>query len=1390
MLKKKGFFKAFLALVFCFSLFGGNVLLNTKNMNNSEATSELSGLKKTSDSGSYSYSSGDKNDTLYLSGVELYGQINLEKDLNIVLQNGTTSKIFYDIDAIFASSSAKKLTISGEGSLVLEVDEGLQVFCSAIDSSVAVSSILYSGFDCEYKNGGDETTAFNGTDFGGQYYRFSGSGSLTGLFGETGDDDPSTGGTSTEDPAPTVHEHSFTYSSTDATLTATCSADACDLTDNSVSATLSVADVNYGTAPTLTLDLTTFNETTELSLSLTDFTQTFYKTETENVTTGGTEASKANLSAGFYYVKLSTASESSIGEQTLVCAFKVNKISTETFTGDDKKISLSAGTTYDVSQMFTLPESMTGTYEIVSDGTTGTGTLDGSTLSFSDSGVYKIKCTTSGTENYLSEDLTKTLTITKPLNFTVSLSDWDEGGEANSPTISLTDKTAIFAYFTDEDCTTKTTATNGATEEGGKPTKAGVYWVKATISADETYDESTAKTSFVIWGTPSITLVNLTNEIRYNKLSFSGNTAYKDVSTLFSFDSNCGTATYYLVGEAESEEEISGTTLNITAIKTYLIRVKTAATNCYKAGQHDCELVVKKALFELDTNTSVADYEYGGTLQVNFNERTFGATETREFYTTAACDEEHKLSSAPTIPGTYYVVISLAETDVSEAATTTKSFEITKKQITNIIWSGYDYRYNGNVQIVNAYYKGVKGNEIALTVTYKDAEGNEAIFKDAGEYEIYVDFSTEAEQEFYEFSSSVDTHRSYTISKVNLTYEIKKRIKIYGETTSLESLGLSAEKKSGTTIDGKEVPYTLGLRDGETIDETLPMGQYEIVGTCDDPNYNITFIGNFLIVKNKITIDFPGWTYDPSGSDTHTPNIDAFYGNGEGEETISVSYSSDGGNTFVATQPTKPGTYRIKAEVVSTYEWYCAEANIEFIISKIAIKKPAKDTTVFVYNGKEQTYSLEESLYYRIENSKQTSAGSHIVTVTLKDPDYYKWEVTQEVLEGGVDPDLIVSFDYDFVINRRGVEKPKKNENVFKYNGNYQTYFNFTSEESEIYRLVNKDENSQKEIGKYTLYVELVDKVNTMWSDGSTKEIAYEFVINKANAPEPVAKDSSGEELENSPAAIVETGDSGLDPEMELAVNVLTSSNADQLNAYKDLLRTNLPDSFSKYDKVFAVYGISLTNNDIDVKSTEKFTLKLNIPSELEDGVFDLYKVYKDENGETKAEKIQYLAYNGSVYLEADGTSEYVFVYEQDSLSLLIILFSVASGILLATLALQLYFLLRKKGKKSQKKNAKNVSLAALVAPTFYVHGEVVASIVLGVVMGVLVLANIALLVLLILKHNKQKKLKLQEIIGEEQKPSKKKTKKIIQKDNLVLSETEENNTKKDLSNNKKTDKK
>lgn len=75
--------------------------------------------------------------------------------------------------------------------------------------------------------------------------------------------------------------------------------------------------------------------------------------------------------------------------------------------------------------------------------------------------------------------------------------------------------------------------------------------------------------------------------------------------------------------------------------------------------------------------------------------------------------------------------------------------------------------------------------------------------------------------------------------------------------------------------------------------------------------------------------------------------------------------------------------------------------------------KPSENTTNYVYNGKDQTYTLsidsDDLEFLTISNNVQKNAGTYNVTVSLKDPSKSKWE------DGSTD-----NLSYDFII------KPKQ----------------------------------------------------------------------------------------------------------------------------------------------------------------------------------------------------------------------------------------------------------------------------------------------------------------------------------------------------------------------------
>ncbi|MCI7500137.1 ubiquitin-like protein [Huintestinicola sp.] len=75
---------------------------------------------------------------------------------------------------------------------------------------------------------------------------------------------------------------------------------------------------------------------------------------------------------------------------------------------------------------------------------------------------------------------------------------------------------------------------------------------------------------------------------------------------------------------------------------------------------------------------------------------------------------------------------------------------------------------------------------------------------------------------------------------------------------------------------------------------------------------------------------------------------------------------------------------------------------------------------------------------------------------------------------------------------RKFITVPDEDDTEFTYNGNEQEY---AVSESDDYTVTG---NKQTNAGSYDVTVALADKENTIWSDGTTDDLSYDFVIDKA----------------------------------------------------------------------------------------------------------------------------------------------------------------------------------------------------------------------------------------------------------------------------------------------------
>ena len=167
----------------------------------------------------------------------------------------------------------------------------------------------------------------------------------------------------------------------------------------------------------------------------------------------------------------------------------------------------------------------------------------------------------------------------------VEMDDWVYGDDEEyvkspEPTSSTNGTTNVkYEYYTDADCTIKTTSAEGASETGAKPSNSGTYYVKAIFPETDNYNSVEATTSFEI-KKAVLTATATTNSKAYDgKTTGSGtiiisggkNNEAPTATATFTFeDPNVGTGKTVNVTEISLDEiwtanyELEPTSLTLT----------------------------------------------------------------------------------------------------------------------------------------------------------------------------------------------------------------------------------------------------------------------------------------------------------------------------------------------------------------------------------------------------------------------------------------------------------------------------------------------------------------------------------------------------------------------------------------------------------------------------------------------------------------------------------------------------------------------------------------------------------------------------------------------------------------------------------------------------------
>ncbi|MBQ9019076.1 MAG: DUF11 domain-containing protein, partial [Bacilli bacterium] len=283
------------------------------------------------------------------------------------------------------------------------------------------------------------------------------------------------------------------------------------------------------------------------------------------------------------------------------------------------------------------------------------------------------------------------------------------------------------------------------------------------------------------------------------------------------------------------------------------------------------------------------------------------------------------------------------------------------------------------------------------------------------------------------------------------------------------------------------------------ISGTDPNNYSMIVSLKDKLNYewedettsDVTL--NWEINRKKLvkpTISIPEYTYT---GETVTPVIS--------------NYSSDKMRKNGVSSATNAGNYTVSIELRDKvrYVWQDEsdfDVEINWKINKTDREKPTVQSYSKAYDGAPHSvtvtgegtpeYSLD-GLTWSEEKPTRTEVGTTTVYVRIKEAQNYN---ASEVVEGSIT-----------IIAKTKIAKPIMNQIEYTYNGEEITPV-ISNYDSNVMNISGTASSINS--GNYSVKIELKDKENNQWADGTNSDITLNWKINKANRNAPTVESYSG----------------------------------------------------------------------------------------------------------------------------------------------------------------------------------------------------------------------------------------------------------------------------------------
>ena len=730
-------------------------------------------------------------------------------------------------------------------------------------------------------------------------------------------------------------------------------------------------------------------------------------------------------------------------------------------------------------------------------------------------------------------------------------------------------------------------------------------------------------------------------------------------------------------------------------------------------GTKDVTFTIKKALVEkpaLDTK----EFYFNNTVQT-YN------VEENDLY--SVLDN----SNQQTNPGSYKVRIALNNPEFSEWEDGTTDvleydFVINKGNydMSAVVFKDKTVTYNGSAFSIEA-----TNLPDGVTVSYENNGKT-----DAGEYDIIAKFTGDA----VNYNLIADMTATLTINK----------IEVYAPTVDTTVF----------TYNGQEQTYTVAEDELYTISgaTAINAGQYTVTielkdktnykwdnGSSEDLEYD------FIISKA---------TYDMSGVSFVGKTVT--YNGQEVEITIAGELPTGVSVAYTENKGTNAGVYNAVAKFEGDADNYelIADMTAVLTINKVVVVAPSADTSVFTYNGQEQTYTLQTNALYTISNTSATNAGNYTITVALIDKTNYQWDNGNSndltysfvIAKATYDMSGVVFADKTVTYNGSAFSIEATNlpdgvtvsyENNSKTDaGEYDIIAKFTGDADNYYLIDNK--TAKLIISKATYNMSAVVFENkTVTYNGSAQSILATnlpngvSVIYENNGKTDVGTytitakfegDADNYELiadmtatltikkvlftfdtnteDDASEDIIISSSNGIDPNKQLVVQLVESEKTAE--KYKELIDKN--------QKVAVAYDVKLLKDGASVQPDGTLKFKILIPTELIGKNFSIIHIH---NG-NETSVIDYTVDGDYIVFESDKLSEFVFVYDMGSLVWLIIVLAI---IAIFEIAFLLYLYIK------NNQIVKNKKIASVYPP--FIFGMFISEtqLVLVIVLAVVVIA-------------------------------------------------------------------